>query len=66
MYSVEGWKSLEHTTKHMVCNEVTFSLYHLERADNELLNTASQISASDTSLGAAQEVAVDKMACNDI
>lgn len=50
----------------MVCNEVTFSLYHLERADNELLNTASQISASDTSLGAAQEVAVDKMACNDI
>lgn len=50
----------------MARNDVAFSLYHLERADNELLNKASRISASDTSLGAAQEVAVDKMACNDI
>lgn len=66
MYSVEGWKSLEHATEHMARNDVAFSLYHLERADNELLNTASRISASDTSLGAVQEVALDKMACNDI
>lgn len=50
----------------MARNDVAFSLYHLERADNELLNTASRISASDTSLGAVQEVALDKMACNDI